>query len=197
MIGKSGVKLLHIKRDGPVHSIRELEVNTQLTLSSKKDYTTGKQLNLILNFSNSETTNVQVIILISSPPIRKRTRSTCWLRNMVSTVPKNLPLSSVAISSTRIITYWKYKSILSCTLGRGRKSMERNTTTRLCLHLLPFVFALFAWKETVGQLLWLLHLQYLIEHSCRSTGCRIGIKRSARTENYPIGFCQFRRRWLP
>lgn len=105
MIGKSGVKLLHIKREGPVHSIRELEVNTQLTLSSKKDYTTGKQLNLILNFSNSETTNVQVIILISSPPIRKRTRSTCWLRNMVSTVPKNLPLSSVAISSTRIITY--------------------------------------------------------------------------------------------
>jgi urate oxidase len=49
--GKSGVKLLHIKRDGPVHSIRELEVSSQLTLASKKDYTEGKTINLKIKSS--------------------------------------------------------------------------------------------------------------------------------------------------
>lgn len=34
--GKNNVKLLHIKRDGLVHSIQELEVNTELTLATHK-----------------------------------------------------------------------------------------------------------------------------------------------------------------
>lgn len=34
--GKNNVKLLHVKRDGPVHSIQELEVNTELTLATHK-----------------------------------------------------------------------------------------------------------------------------------------------------------------
>ena len=37
--GKAFVKLLHVKRDGNVHSIREYEVSTLITLSSEKDYT--------------------------------------------------------------------------------------------------------------------------------------------------------------
>ena len=37
--GKSFVKLLHIKRDGLLHSIREYEVDTKLTLDTEKDYT--------------------------------------------------------------------------------------------------------------------------------------------------------------
>ncbi|KZS21625.1 uricase [Daphnia magna] len=53
--GKSGVKLLHIKREGPVHSIRELEVNTQLTLSSKKDYTTGDNSDIVATDSQKNT----------------------------------------------------------------------------------------------------------------------------------------------
>ena len=36
--GKSWVKLLHVKRDGDVHSIKEYEVDTYLTLDTVKDY---------------------------------------------------------------------------------------------------------------------------------------------------------------
>ncbi|EFX89027.1 hypothetical protein DAPPUDRAFT_233847 [Daphnia pulex] len=53
--GKSGVKLLHIKRDGPVHSIRELEVSSQLTLSSKKDYTEGDNSDIVATDSQKNT----------------------------------------------------------------------------------------------------------------------------------------------
>lgn len=40
--GKDSVKVLHVKRDGPVHSIKELEVGTHLKLYSKKDYFHGE-----------------------------------------------------------------------------------------------------------------------------------------------------------
>ncbi len=36
--GKAWVKLLHVKRNGNQHSIREYEVTTLLTLESDKDY---------------------------------------------------------------------------------------------------------------------------------------------------------------
>lgn len=40
--GKDHVKILHVRRDGPVHHIKEFEVNTHLKLYSKKDYLNGK-----------------------------------------------------------------------------------------------------------------------------------------------------------
>lgn len=40
--GKDHVKILHVRRDGAVHHIKEFEVNTHLKLYSKKDYMHGK-----------------------------------------------------------------------------------------------------------------------------------------------------------
>lgn len=40
--GKDAVKILHVRRNGPVHSIKEFEVGTHLKLFSKKDYLKGK-----------------------------------------------------------------------------------------------------------------------------------------------------------
>lgn len=40
--GKDHVKILHVRRDGLVHHIKEFEVNTHLKLYSKKDYLQGK-----------------------------------------------------------------------------------------------------------------------------------------------------------
>lgn len=40
--GKNYVKILHVQRDGPLHTIKEFEVNTHLKLYSKKDYFNGK-----------------------------------------------------------------------------------------------------------------------------------------------------------
>jgi urate oxidase len=53
--GKTNVKLLHIKRDGPVHSIQELEVNTHLTLSTKKDYSEGDNSDIVATDSQKNT----------------------------------------------------------------------------------------------------------------------------------------------
>ena len=36
--GKAFVKMLHIKRNGNVHAIKEYEVSTLITLNSDKDY---------------------------------------------------------------------------------------------------------------------------------------------------------------
>lgn len=41
--GKDHVKILHIRREGNVHHIKEFEVNTHLKLYSKKDYLMGKK----------------------------------------------------------------------------------------------------------------------------------------------------------
>ena len=40
--GKANVRLLHLRREGIVHSIREFEVDTSLTLDDTKDYTKVK-----------------------------------------------------------------------------------------------------------------------------------------------------------
>lgn len=40
--GKDHVKILHVRREGTVHHIKEFEVNTHLKLYSKKDYLNGK-----------------------------------------------------------------------------------------------------------------------------------------------------------
>lgn len=40
--GKDHVKILHVRRDGTVHHIKEFEVNTHLKLYSKKDYMYGE-----------------------------------------------------------------------------------------------------------------------------------------------------------
>lgn len=48
--GKDSVKVLHVKRDGPVHSIKELEVGTHLKLYSKKDYFQGKECHVFVVF---------------------------------------------------------------------------------------------------------------------------------------------------
>lgn len=40
--GKDHVKMLHVRREGNVHFIKEFEVNTHLKLYSKKDYLNGK-----------------------------------------------------------------------------------------------------------------------------------------------------------
>lgn len=39
--GKDHVKILHVRREGNVHHIKEFEVNTHLKLYSKKDYLNG------------------------------------------------------------------------------------------------------------------------------------------------------------
>lgn len=45
--GKNNVKVLHIRRQGKLHFIKELEVNVQLTLLSKKDYLYGDNSDII------------------------------------------------------------------------------------------------------------------------------------------------------
>lgn len=45
--GKNFVKMLHIRRDGPTHYIKEFTVNTQLTLDSKKDYLFGDNSDIV------------------------------------------------------------------------------------------------------------------------------------------------------
>ena len=42
--GKFWVKMLHLERNGNIHTIKEYEVNTQLTLDSEKDYKTVKKI---------------------------------------------------------------------------------------------------------------------------------------------------------
>lgn len=39
--GKDYVKILHVKRDGLVHTVNEFEVSTHLKLASKKDWFKG------------------------------------------------------------------------------------------------------------------------------------------------------------
>ncbi|XP_029473825.1 uricase-like isoform X4 [Rhinatrema bivittatum] len=45
--GKNAVKVLHIKRDGKRHAIKEVEASVQLTLKSKKDYLHGDNSDII------------------------------------------------------------------------------------------------------------------------------------------------------
>jgi urate oxidase len=45
--GKNSVKLLHVRRDGALHTIREYEVSTRLKLLSKKDFIAGDNTDII------------------------------------------------------------------------------------------------------------------------------------------------------
>lgn len=45
--GKSGVKILHLVRNGLVHIVKELEVSTRLTLATEKDYLKGDNSDII------------------------------------------------------------------------------------------------------------------------------------------------------
>ena len=53
--GKNWVKLLHVTRNGPQHTIREWEVCSELTLDSKKDYLTGDNSDIIATDSQKNT----------------------------------------------------------------------------------------------------------------------------------------------
>lgn len=56
--GKSSVKLLHVKKDGARHSIRELEVHTSLKLNSIKDYLHGDNGDIVATDTQKNTVYV-------------------------------------------------------------------------------------------------------------------------------------------
>jgi urate oxidase len=53
--GKNYVKLLHIRREGATHFIKEFSVNTQLTLDSHKDYLYGDNGDIVATDSQKNT----------------------------------------------------------------------------------------------------------------------------------------------
>ncbi|CAD6999764.1 unnamed protein product [Ceratitis capitata] len=53
--GKDSVKVLHVKRNGPVHSIKEFEVGTHLKLYSQKDYYQGDNSDIVATDSQKNT----------------------------------------------------------------------------------------------------------------------------------------------
>ncbi|XP_055375799.1 uricase [Condylostylus longicornis] len=53
--GKNSVKIMHVVRNGPVHSIREFEVDTHLKLYSDKDYIVGDNSDIIATDSQKNT----------------------------------------------------------------------------------------------------------------------------------------------
>jgi len=56
--GKTGVKMLHVSKEGSLHTIRELEVVTLLTLNNNKDYETGDNSDIIATDSQKNTVYV-------------------------------------------------------------------------------------------------------------------------------------------
>lgn len=53
--GKNSVKLLHVRRDGSLHTIRECEVSTHLKLLSKKDFMAGDNKDIIATDTQKNT----------------------------------------------------------------------------------------------------------------------------------------------
>ncbi|XP_017069597.1 uricase [Drosophila eugracilis] len=53
--GKDAVKVLHVSRKGPVHTIQEFEVGTHLKLYSKKDYYQGNNSDIVATDSQKNT----------------------------------------------------------------------------------------------------------------------------------------------
>ncbi|RZF42172.1 hypothetical protein LSTR_LSTR004321 [Laodelphax striatellus] len=53
--GKNNVKVLYVQRNGPVHSIRECEVDVRLQLTSKEDYLSGDNSRIIATDSQKNT----------------------------------------------------------------------------------------------------------------------------------------------
>lgn len=56
--GKNNVKVLHITRNGPVHSIKEFEVDTHLKLYTQKDYFEGDNSDIVATDSQKNTVYV-------------------------------------------------------------------------------------------------------------------------------------------
>ena len=52
---QGGVKILHVSKQGAVHTIRELEVETLLTLNNHKDYETGDNSDIIATDTQKNT----------------------------------------------------------------------------------------------------------------------------------------------
>ena len=70
--GKANVRMLHLRREGLVHTIREFEVDTSLTLDDTKDYTKVDQCRIINDTLNCRSK-------VYSPIIPKRaTTRTSW-----------------------------------------------------------------------------------------------------------------------
>lgn len=53
--GKDKVKILHVNRNGPVHTVNEFEVSTRLQLYSKKDYIYGDNSDIVATDSQKNT----------------------------------------------------------------------------------------------------------------------------------------------
>ena len=53
--GKSAVKLLRLRAEGNVHHIKEFEVNVHLSLSSKKDFESGDNSDIIATDTQKNT----------------------------------------------------------------------------------------------------------------------------------------------
>ena len=53
--GKNYVKILQLRREGRTHHVKELEVNTQLTLNNTKDYLHGDNSDIIATDSQKNT----------------------------------------------------------------------------------------------------------------------------------------------
>uniref|UniRef100_A0A1Y1N0J3 Uricase n=1 Tax=Photinus pyralis TaxID=7054 RepID=A0A1Y1N0J3_PHOPY len=56
--GKNHVKLLHVFREGPLHTIREFEVDTHLKLTTQKDYLDGNNQDIIATDTQKNTVYV-------------------------------------------------------------------------------------------------------------------------------------------
>lgn len=52
------MKLLHVHRDGPLHTIREFEVDTHLRLTTQKDYLVGDNSDIIATDTQRNTVYV-------------------------------------------------------------------------------------------------------------------------------------------
>lgn len=53
--GKNAVKIMYVERNGPVHVVKEMEVNTHLKLYSQKDYIYGDNSDIVATDSQKNT----------------------------------------------------------------------------------------------------------------------------------------------
>ncbi len=126
--GKSWVKLLHIKREGRKHTIREYEVDTRLTLATERDYTqvmSPLRSNDLLRFHFSISINnfratTQILLLRTA----RKIQSTFWQRIMESEVQNSLVCCWWNTSSTPTAGWQKPKFISKPLLGQGEHYLK-------------------------------------------------------------------------
>ena len=53
--GKNYVKLLYVRREGDLHHVKEIEVNTQLKLNDRKDYIEADNSSIIATDTQKNT----------------------------------------------------------------------------------------------------------------------------------------------